>query len=110
MILHVLAAADWAEAREVGEVRPASLAADGFVHCSTADQLPGVVARFYAEVADLVVLTVDPADFVDALRWEPPAHAHEDPGERFPHLYGPLPVAAVRDAVPWPAWLAAQPP
>jgi uncharacterized protein (DUF952 family) len=108
VIFHLLSAADWAASQASGQVRPASLDDEGFVHCSTADQLPGVVARFYAGVADLLVLSVDVERLHAELRWEPPAHAHDDPAERFPHVYGPLPVTAVVAVEPWPSWREAQ--
>lgn len=113
IVLHLCPAADWSTAGATAELRPASLDGEGFVHCSTSAQLPGVVERFYAEVADqLLVLAVDtahPSVAGTELRWEPPAHPHADPDERFPHLYGPLPVAAVVEVVPWPEWRAAHP-
>ncbi len=105
MIFHLLAGSDWLEARGLGEVRPPSLATEGFVHLSTAAQVPGVVARFYAGATDLVVLAVDPDRLADDLRWEAPAHAHPDAEERFPHLYGPVPVSAVVAAEPLATWV-----
>ena len=67
------------------------------MHASTREQLPGVLARFYAD-ADLaahVLLVVD----VEACEaagsrvvWEPPAPGVD---ERFPHVYGAVPVRAV---------------
>lgn len=105
VVLHLCPASDWAAARHAGEVRAASLESEGFVHCSTPAQLPGVVERFYGSVPDLLVLSVDSDATGAELRWEPPAHAHDDPDERFPHLYGPLPVAAVVEVIPWPEWV-----
>ena len=104
MIYHLLGAGEWEAARAGGAVRPPSLEAEGFVHCSTAEQVRGVVARFYTMREDLVVLEVDPHRLGAELRWEPPAHEHPDAGERFPHLYGPLPVDAVRAVTPYARW------
>ncbi len=78
--------------------RGRTLDEEGFIHCSRPDQVEAVAERFYADVEELVVLTID-TDLVDApIRDEPPF-----PGspERFPHLYGPLPLAAVIDATFW---------
>lgn len=106
MILHLLTGAEWVEARAVGEVRPASLEGEGFVHCSTPEQLPGVVERFYRAEPDLVVLRIDATRAPSELRWEPPAHPHPDPDERFPHLYGPIPLDAVLQWWAWADWRA----
>ena len=44
---------------------------------------------------DLVLLNIDPAALTDPVRWEPGVPT--DPESMlFPHLYGPLPAAAVR--------------
>ncbi len=40
---------------------------------------------------NIVLLAVDPAPLGDTLKWEPSRR-----GALFPHLYGPLPVSAVR--------------
>ena len=64
--------------------------ADGFIHFSTAAQVRESAARHRAGQPDLVLLAVATAALGDALRWEPSRG-----GALFPHLYGPLPVAAV---------------
>ncbi|MBS1124241.1 MAG: hypothetical protein H6Q90_6469, partial [Deltaproteobacteria bacterium] len=82
-----------------GEYRAASLEAEGFIHLSTAAQLPGTLRRFYRGVPDLVVLTIDPTRLRGELRYE---RADRDD---FPHLYGPLELDAVivvQDAPPVP--------
>lgn len=101
-ILHLISLGDWSEANEAGAITPPSLADEGFVHCSTEAQLPGVVNRFYADRTDMLALTLDPSALGDAeLRWEAPAHPDGSPNTeadetlRFPHIYGPIPVAAV---------------
>jgi uncharacterized protein (DUF952 family) len=96
-IHHLALPEDWAAAFATGEYRVStrgrSLDEIGFIHCASADQVEGVANRFYADVDELVLLTIDPSRAPAELRWEPPAPGVE---ERFPHLYGPLPVAAVR--------------
>lgn len=95
MLHHVADRTEWdhavAEGVYLGSTRGVAFAEQGFVHLCTADQLPGVLERFYAGVADLLVLDVDESTFGDDLRWEPAP----DTGERFPHLYTPLPITSV---------------
>lgn len=64
---------------------------DGFIHFSTRAQAPASAARHRAGERDLVLLEVDPKALGPALRWEPSRG-----GALFPHLYGPLPLSAVR--------------
>lgn len=102
-VLHLALRTDWEQARAAGRYtvssRGLTLAGVGFVHASTPAQLPGVRARFYADVpaADLVVLHLDVAALEAAgspVRWEPVGQ------ELFPHVYGPVPVAAVSTVSP----------
>ncbi len=93
--------ADWQEARALGEYRgSADDRRDGFLHFSSATQLRATAAKHRAGVADLWMLEADAAALGAALRWEP-ASGSSRPG-LFPHLYAPLPVAAVARAVQVP--------
>ena len=91
---HLAERPEWAEAVRTGSYRRStrgqSLAEVGFVHCSYPDQLAGVAAAFYAGAGDLVLLRIDPAGV--------PAEIRVEGG--FPHVYGPIPVAAVTAAEP----------
>ena len=87
-LLHITTADAWDAAGELYEAP--SLAADGFLHCCTPEQLPGVLARFFFGHTDLLVLEIDEAQLTSELRWED-SYGHG----AFPHLYGPLPKSAV---------------
>lgn len=101
---HLAEPAHWAQARERGSyersTRGASLASVGFVHCCYPEQLPGVVARFYADAAatgDYVVLELDGELLERAgspVRDEP-GNPDDPASPLFPHVYGPIPVPAV---------------
>jgi len=74
-----------------------SLLDEGFIHCSFADQVQATADRYYGGRDDVVLLTIDRA------RLAAPVRVEAVPGgERFPHLYGPLPVDAVSRVVPVP--------
>lgn len=95
-IFHAALPDDWAAAFTTGEytvsTRGASLDDVGFIHTSTREQIEGVANRFYADVDELVLLTIDQRKVPHDIKWEPPA---PDVAELFPHIYGPLPVPAV---------------
>jgi uncharacterized protein (DUF952 family) len=78
----------------LGFVHPDSSGVADFIHLSTPEQVHLPANRIFRGRRDLVLLHVDPA-LVDApIRWEPGVPT--DPESMlFPHLYGPLPVAAV---------------
>jgi uncharacterized protein (DUF952 family) len=70
---------------------------DGFIHFSTAAQLPATAAKHFAGQSDLILVAVDGDALGDALKWEPSRG-----GELFPHLYAALPLSAALWARPLP--------
>lgn len=91
-IYHMCRREEWEAARASGSYPGSSQdAADGFIHFSTAAQVAGSAATHRAGQDGLVVVAADAARLGDALRWEPSRG-----GTLFPHLHGPLPLAAVR--------------
>jgi len=94
VLVHLCSADDWRLARERGEHRPDSLDANGFVHLSTPEQVHLPANRLYAGRTDLVLLRIDPALLTSEVKWEPGV-ATDPESMVFPHLYGPLPAAAV---------------
>ncbi len=88
-LLHICPASDWREAQESGEYRAASLASEGFIHCSTPAQVAATANRFYRGQRGLVLLVIDAGRLVPEVRYE------AADGSLFPHLYGPLNLDAV---------------
>lgn len=95
MIYHITDTATWARSQQqgahTGSTRGIDLAEEGYIHCSTAEQWAGVLARFYADADDLVLLHVDEQLLIAPLVYE------QLPGmpEPFPHVYGPINLEAV---------------
>ncbi|OQY34117.1 MAG: hypothetical protein B6I38_02830 [Anaerolineaceae bacterium 4572_5.1] len=94
-IVHVCAPQAWEAAKKLGEYRAASLEGEGFIHCSTWEQISGVMNRFYADVEELLLLNIDPAKVTAEIRWE------AVDGDEYPHLYGPLNLDAVVETIPF---------
>jgi uncharacterized protein (DUF952 family) len=96
LIYKVLRGPEWAELEALGATPGAPVdRADGFVHFSTADQLPETLARHFAGETGLMLLAVDADAAGPALAWEPSRG-----GALFPHLYRPLRRADVLWAKP----------
>ena len=70
--------------------------ADGFLHFSTAAQLPQTLRLYYAEQDNLMLVAVDAAALGAALKWEYSPSRDED----FPHLYAALSCDAIKWARP----------
>ncbi|MCF3974802.1 DUF952 domain-containing protein [Paracoccus salsus] len=92
LIYKILLADEWATMQGAGKTEGAPVdVADGFVHLSTAEQLPETLSRHFAGVDGLVLLACDAAAMGDDLQWEPSRG-----GDLFPHLYRPLLIADIR--------------
>ena len=88
----------WREAEGDGWWRGAPVdLRDGYIHFSTAAQLAETAARHFAGQADLLLIAVDADRLGPALVWEVSRG-----GDRFPHLYGELPLTAVERVMPMP--------
>ena len=76
----------------------ASLASEGFIHCTgDATLLVWVANQFYSRDADdFLILCIDEARVTAPVQWDPV-------GDKvFPHLYGPLNVDAIVAVTPFP--------
>lgn len=94
ILLHICTLEHWLSARSEGELATQSLGEVGFVHLSTPQQVHLPANRLFSGRSDLVLLLLDPDRLGSPLEWEP--GVPEDPESMvFPHLYGPLPTAAV---------------
>jgi uncharacterized protein (DUF952 family) len=96
-VYHFADPADWAQAQTAGAYAPDALRHDGFLHCATQVQLAGVVERHQRGRGARVLLTLDAAVLGDALRYD----WSERSGDHFPHVYGPIPLSAVRATEPF---------
>lgn len=97
-IYHLALARDWEEAEEEYAFSTVGVRLEdaGFMHCSFGHQVRDVAQRYYAGRDDVLVLAIDPARVDAEVRVEALGTA-----EAFPHIYGPLPRAAVISVTPW---------
>lgn len=84
LIYKIATAAAYAPARLSGRFEGMPIdATDGYMHFSTAAQLPETLRLHFAGATDLVLLAVPVEQLGDKLVWEPSRG-----GQLFPHLYG----------------------
>jgi uncharacterized protein (DUF952 family) len=88
----------WQEAARTGTFTGMTIDhADGYIHFSGADTVVETAAVHFAGQADLVLAAIDGEALGNALRYEASRG-----GKLFPHLYGALPMSAVRWVKPLP--------
>ncbi|MBJ7600877.1 MAG: DUF952 domain-containing protein [Candidatus Nephthysia bennettiae] len=99
-IYHLTTPGEWAAATAEGayrfSTRDRTLEEVGFVHCGHREQVLEVAERLYADSAELVLLVIDPGRLGSRVREE----NLEGGTELYPHVYGPLDLAAVTEAIP----------
>ena len=97
-IYHITTQADWDAAQPSGLYRHPSLTAEGFIHCSYPEQILGVANRYFQGQDHLMLLAINRSqtncDVID----EDLSNANQ----QYPHIYGPVPVNAVVDVIPFP--------
>ena len=95
-IYHLARRSHWEAGQAEGAYRQSTvdwtLAEEGFIHCSFAEQVAATADRYYRDVEDVVLLTIDPAKTDAEVRVE----------KGFPHIYGPVPgrCSGRRAAIP----------
>lgn len=91
IIYKVCPKADYEAAADIGFYRGMPIDhEDGYMHFSTAAQLPETLEKHFSGQTDLVLLYVDAERVENHLKWEPSRG-----GDLFPHLYTELNMAHV---------------
>jgi uncharacterized protein (DUF952 family) len=88
----ILTADQWAAFERDGVFTGAPVdLADGYIHMSTAYQLEETLAKHFAGQTNLTIAEIDLIVLGDTVRWEASRG-----NQLFPHVYGVLPMSAVR--------------
>jgi uncharacterized protein (DUF952 family) len=92
---HLVPVTYWQEHGTAEHYVPAGYDDEGFIHCTNGlDELVKVANLFYTgDPRDFQVMVLDVGKLTPELRYD-------DPGEVYPHLYGPLNTAAVIGVLP----------
>ena len=98
VVYHMLPKTAWEAVPSDEAYQAATLASEGFVHCTAEPPILEAVAnRFYrSEGGDWLILAVDLSRVTAPVRWE------AADGHLFPHIYGPIECAAVTQVLPFP--------
>ena len=91
-VFHLVPPDVWTAAVAAGDYRPASLAVEGFVHCSFAEQVSASADRHFGSDEELVAVEIPLPAVAAALVVEDSYGS----GTAFPHVYGPLDPTSAR--------------
>ena len=87
----------WQRAQAAGVYQPDEFEREGFIHCATAAQVDGVIARHLRGGGPRIRLRIDTAALGQNLVYEWSAASND----LYPHIFGGLPLTAVRAAEPF---------
>ncbi len=90
-IFHIAQKKDWENSIESGMYKIKSLETEGFIHCSTKEQVIEIADLNFADENDLVLLEIDTSKIKSKIIYE----NLEGEEDMYPHIYGPIEVKAV---------------
>lgn len=93
LIYHILHKDALAKIESIGYHEPESLRKEGFIHCSTEEQVLATANRRYFDQKDLILLVIE-TEKIEAKIITEDTSGRE---EKHPHIYGKLPWSAVVD-------------
>ncbi len=89
-IYHIVLSEVWEKFKDEKFYEAESLASEGFIHCSFADQLEAVLQRYYNDAEKVLILTIDTGKLTSKLVEEPSTN-----NEIYPHIYGKINLDSV---------------
>ncbi|MDA8326012.1 MAG: DUF952 domain-containing protein [Nitrospiraceae bacterium] len=97
MILHICKKSAWQQAQKTGAYCGDTLESEGFIHCSTSEQVVEVANSLFKGMKDLILLVIDESKVVSKIKTEDAGN-----GTLYPHIYGPLNLDAVTATADFP--------
>ena len=98
IILHITKREKWEKAKLEGIYRGDGLDSQGFIHCSTSQQIVKVASALYPAQRELVLLCIVTNKVQSEIKYESAGSE-----ELYPHIYGPLNVDSVVKVVDFEA-------
>lgn len=90
-LFHITTKELWSKAQRAGIYENPSLAEEGFIHASFEEQVQGTLDKHFQGQQDLLLLKLSPDDIAAEIKIEDLYNS----GQQFPHIYGPIDLAAV---------------
>ncbi len=85
LIYHIVLPEVWEKFKNKDFYEAESLATEGFIHCSFAEQIEAVLHRYYKNVKEVLILTIDKKKLKSKLVEESSTN-----NEIYPHIYGEI--------------------
>jgi len=90
LIFHITSRAQWEQAEVISSYHPDTLDLEGFIHCSTLQQVIPVANALYHGQRELILVCIDSIKVIPEIQYE-----GVENGEQYPHIYGELNLDSV---------------
>ena len=97
-IFHIALKEKWERTISRSQYTEGSLQSEGFIHCSTAEQVVDTANKHFKGQSDLVLLKINTNDIVSVIAYE----AYAENGETYPHIFGPIAHDAIKEVIEFP--------
>lgn len=91
MIYHIAKFEEFCHSKNRGNYFPIQFPQDGFIHCSTKNQVLTVANNWFLNSTDLVLLEIDEQMLKVEVKYE----NLEGGQDLYPHVYGEIPISAI---------------
>lgn len=95
LLFHITTREEWKEYQSNSNYKPETFEKQGFIPCSSGDQLEETANRLFSDKDKILLLVIDVSTLGENIKYE----MDEERGEKFPHIYGPLNTSAVIDKI-----------
>jgi uncharacterized protein (DUF952 family) len=90
LVYHITTSAWWNKQSSADSYATETLDEEGFIHCSTREQVKATLERYYANQKGLLLLHIDPTLLKAELKYEVSTN-----GQLFPHVFGKINKEAI---------------
>ncbi|MDZ7714957.1 MAG: DUF952 domain-containing protein [Balneolaceae bacterium] len=86
---------DWNNYKQNSMYSPQSIEDQGFIHCSTGEEIGETANRLFKGRDDVLLLIINSSIIDQEIKYE----LDEDLGKKFPHIYGPINIRCIIDKI-----------
>ena len=90
VIYHIADPNQWEQAQVSRFYTHPSLHSEGYIHCSTREQLEETANLYFGDTDSILILFIDPSKLEAELVYETASR-----GGDFPHIYGPVNISSI---------------
>lgn len=94
-LIHATTRELWEAQSASGTYVPPGFEGEGFIHCCHRGQLDRVLRDYFGNAETVTLLIIDATRVVPEIKYE----VSPTTGDDYPHIYGPLDVSAVIEAI-----------